>query len=329
MELGCRPMNKFFDKPWFYKIIALLAATLLVIYIDTTQHGYFTQGEQTTSQQTATKKVTISVPLQVSVNTDRYYVTGYPEKVKMTLSGASALVTSTQNTQNFRVYIDLTKLSVGKHTIKVKVTNLNKQLAYSINPKKITVNIQRRKSRSLPVQIEYNKNVVPDAYTIGTAKADPSVVSVTGAKSEVNQINKIIAKVVLPTNTTKTFEQQVMLVAEDKKGSQLNVVINPLAVNVKIPITLPKKTVKIKLNPKNESSDKVYSLTAETTSVTIYGKSSALKKIKELDTDVDLKNVSSSQTKKIKLKLPNGVIKASEDVVAVRITVANSTQSGS
>ena len=70
-------------------------------------------------------------------------------------------------------------------------------------------------------------------------------------------------------------------------------------------------------------------MTAETTSVTIYGKSSALKKIKELDTDVDLKNVTSSQTKKIKLKLPDGVIKASEEVVDVKVTVANSAQSSS
>ena len=73
-------MKKFFDKPWFYRIIALILAILLAVYVASNQQGYVTQGRREETLKTATKTQVIKVPLQVSVNTDKYYVTGYPEK---------------------------------------------------------------------------------------------------------------------------------------------------------------------------------------------------------------------------------------------------------
>ena len=169
-------MNKFWDQSWFLKVVSLLIAILLVIYIDNTQTGFVTKGEDTKTQQTASETTTIKVPLRVSVDTDKYYVVGYPEKVKITLEGSNALVTSAVNTQNFRVYIDLTNKTVGTHVVNVHVSGLSRQISYALNPKKIKVNIQLRKSRSLPVQIEYNKNAVANGYEIGKTSLDPSQV---------------------------------------------------------------------------------------------------------------------------------------------------------
>ena len=88
-------MKKFFDKPWFYRIIALILAILLAVYVASNQQGYVTQGRREETLKTATKTQVIKAPLQVSVNTDKYYVTGYPEKVNLTLEGSNALVIST------------------------------------------------------------------------------------------------------------------------------------------------------------------------------------------------------------------------------------------
>lgn len=137
-------MKDFWDKRWVIRIISLLFAILLVVYIDSTQTGFVTQGESKKTRQTANETQTISVPLQVSVNTDKYYVVGYPEKVKITLEGSNALVTSTVNTQSFRAYIDLTHKKIGKQTVKVEVTGLNSQLSYTINPATVNVDIERR-----------------------------------------------------------------------------------------------------------------------------------------------------------------------------------------
>lgn len=319
-------MKHYFDKPWFYRILALLLAILLVVYIDNTQTGFVTQGQPGRTRQTATESKTLTVPLQVSVDTDKYYVEGYPEKVKINLQGSTALVTSTLNTQNFRIYIDLTHMSVGRHRVKLRVSGLNNQLSYSIRPQYVNVNIQRRKSRTMPVQIGYNKKAIAEGYQVGQPTANPDRVEVTGARNEVEQVDQIVAQLPVPNETHSNLSRQVMLVAKDKKGRQLNVVIDPATVQVDLPITLSKKKVRVTLNPKNESSDLVYSLTARTTNVMLYGDRERLKKIKQLKLDVDLKDINNSATRSYPLQLPNGIAKSSPSRIQVEIRVRRSGQ---
>jgi YbbR domain-containing protein len=316
-------MKKYFDKPWFYRIIAFLIALLLVVYIDSTQ---VSQGQPGKTQQTASESRTISVPLQVSVNTDQYYVEGYPEKVKINLQGSAALVTSTVNTQNFRVYLDLTHLSVGKHQVRVKVSGLSNQLSYRLDPARVTVNIQQRKSRTMPVQIGYNKNAVADGYQVGQPTADPDKVEVTGAVSEVNQVDEVVAQLSVPNNTQSTLNRQVMLVAKNKKGQQLNVVIEPAVARITLPISLSKKQVHISLNSRNEDPNLVYSLTAKTNQVTLYGERSSLAKIKNLRLNVDLSKVMESTTRSYPVTLPRGVAKSDPTRIQVEIKVRRSNQ---
>lgn len=314
-------MRNFWNKNWFIRIVSLLLAILIVIYIDSTQTGFITQGESSKTIQSATDTRTIKVPLQVSVDTDRYYVVGYPEKVKVTIEGSNALVTSAINTQNFRAYIDLTNKRVGKHTVHVHISGLSKQLSYSIAPKTVKVNIQRRKSQTMPVQIEYNKNAVAKGYHFGKTTVDPEQVEVTGARSEVNQIDRIVAKVGLPNNLHHEFERQVMLIAEDKDGHQLNVVIQPNTARVQIPVKISKKTVKLNLSSKNEESNKVYSVTAKQNEIVLYGSKKALAKVSHINLDVNLKKVENSTTRFYHIKLPKGVVKAKPASVQIQIKV--------
>lgn len=318
-------MKKFWNKSWFIRIVSLLLAILIVVYIDSTQTGFITQGQNSRTRQTASETETIKVPLQVSVDTDKYYVVGYPEKVKVTLEGSNALVTSAVNTQNFRAFIDLTHRKVGKQTVKVKISGLNKQISYSVNPKTVKVDIERRKSRTLPVQIRYNKDAVTNGYHLGKVTVDPSEVEVTGAVGEVNQIDQIVAKVALPNNLNRDYERQVMLMAEDKKGRQLNVVIQPATVKVNVPVSISKKKVKLSLNSKNESSNKVYSVTAKQDYVVLYGDKEKLDKINKLNLNVDLRNIDSSTTKMVHVNLPSGVVRSDPQDIAVQIKVKNTS----
>lgn len=314
-------MKRFVNQKWFLSLVSLLLAILMVIYIDETQTGFITQGQDSRTRQTATETRTLKVPLQVSVDTDRYYVVGYPEKVKISLTGSNALVTSAVNTQNFRAYIDLSSLHVGQHKVKVKVTGLSKQLSYRLFPSTVSVDIQKRKSRSLPVQIEYNRNAVAKGYHIGKINADPDQVNVTGARSEIDQIDQIVAKPELPNNLAHDYSRQVMLVAEDKKGRQLNVVIQPATARVDIPVTISHKKVKLSLSSSNEASNRVYSVTANENEITLYGSKKALSKVNKLTLRVNLKGITSTTSKNYRLPLPKGIVKASPDSVSVQIKV--------
>ena len=80
-------MNKFFDSKLFYKLLALIITILLTVYVSYNQVGFIPRGQRTRTLQTVTKTETLKLPLQISVNTDKYYVTGYPEKVKVNITG--------------------------------------------------------------------------------------------------------------------------------------------------------------------------------------------------------------------------------------------------
>jgi YbbR domain-containing protein len=316
-------MKEFWRKTWFIRLVSLLIAILLVIYVNYTQNGFLTPGQAERTKQTANKVQTIKVPLQVSIDTDKYYVVGYPEKVSVTLEGSTALVTSTVNTQNFRAYIDLTNNRIGDQTVKVHINGINNQISYTVNPKIVHVNVQRRKSTTMPIQIEYNKNAVASGYKFGKTSVDPQQVEVTGARGEVDQIDQIVAKIVLPNGIDHSYERQVSLIAEDQRGRQLNVIIEPATARVTIPITTGQKKVKVALQPKHEKARTVYSLTAKNNYVTLYGSESVLAKIKSLPVAVDLRDVNSSTTKTVKLKLPNGVVKANPNQINVELKVEN------
>lgn len=321
-------MKEFWKKSWFIRLVSLLMAVLLVIYVNYTQDGFLTQGQSDRTKQTANKTQTIKVPLQVSVDTDKYYVVGYPEKVSITLEGSTALVTSTINTQNFRAYIDLTNKKIGRHNVKVHVNGMSKQISYTINPRTVHVDIERRKSTTMPIQTKYNKSAIAFGYKLGHASVYPQQVEVTGARGEVDQIDQIIAKVVLPNGIDHTYERQVSLIAQDHKGRQLNVVIEPATAKVTIPISIAKKRVKVELEPKHENTSKIYSLTVKNEYVNIYGTEEDLAKIKRLKVPIDLRNVNASITKTVNIDLPDGVVKAEPSQISVEVKVENQNNKG-
>ena len=241
------------------------------------------------------------------------------------MEGSAALVTSTVNTRSFRVYLDITKTSVGKYTVPVKVSGLSKQLKYSIKPSKVRVNVQKRKTRTMPVQIEYNKNAVAKGYTIGTATSDPRVVTVAGSVSEMKELHSVTARLSLTKGVRQAVSQQVILTATDKNGKPLNVVIDPATVFVKVPVKAYYKDVKVKLATSHEQANKIYSLTAKQSRVRLYGSKKALKKISQVSVNVDLANVKQTGTYRYKVELPAGVAKANPAEVAVKIRVAGSS----
>ncbi|MDN6029150.1 MAG: hypothetical protein L0I02_05070 [Lactobacillus sp.] len=314
-------MKHFLGKSWFLKISSLVIAILIVIYIDNSQTGYVDSMQSNVTRQTATDVQTVKANLQVLIDTDKYYVVGYPEKVNLTVEGPSALVTSALNTQTFRIYIDLSNLKVGRHTVKVQVSGLSKQISYYVKPAEITVNIQQRKSTTLPVQIEYNKNAVAKGYDVGSPSVVPAKVDVTGARSEVDQINQVVARVNIPSGLNRTYERQVLLVAEDKKGRPLNVVLTPATARIILPVSLTKKQVKVSLKPTNEAADKVYTLSTKTKQVTIYGRKAVVNRLRSVAVKVDLAHVLSSTSVNVPITVPVGVAYAAPTNLAVNVKV--------
>ena len=104
-----------------YRLLSLFFALLLFFYVSYQRLGTtrVSDKEVANSKLTTTKTLSLKVPLTLNVDNSKYYVTGYPEEVKVDISGPSALVTTLDNTRNFEVYADLSDLKSGRHTVRL------------------------------------------------------------------------------------------------------------------------------------------------------------------------------------------------------------------
>ena len=230
----------FFRRKWFLRIISLILALFLFMYVNGSKSGFLRQNTRNNNQSSAlmsNKSVTLRMPLDVTIDNNKYIDSGYPQYVKVKVTGPSALVTTTSNTQNFKVYADLSDLTPGKHRVKLKTSGLNSELTSKIEPQYINVNIQPRKTITMKVTIRLSTRDLDNGYKLGRPHSDIQTVQVTGSRDEVNKVNRIVAFVAIPHDAKDSIARQVTLQAIDRNGQTLNVVISPTTTNVSIPIS--------------------------------------------------------------------------------------------
>ena len=325
-------MKKFMDSAWSMRLLALICALVLFAYVNSLKTSHNTSILTNSSSKTtltSNRKVTISAPLELNVNSTKYFVTGYPENIKVTIEGPAALVTTTANTQNFKVYANLSDLSVGRHSVKVQVDGLNKELSYALSQKYIHINIQPRRTATYKVRADFNKQNVASGYEVGTARLGTSSVKVTGAVSEVSKVAKVVAVVNTEKNLQKSVNQQAMIEALDANGQTLNVVLTPSTTSVYIPITQASTTKDVPVDLKasgKTTADTSYSFATDTKSVTVTGTKAALAKLSSLPVDVDVSGVTDSTTKTVKIDTSDedGISSVSPASIKVKITVKSS-----
>ncbi|AYF92842.1 CdaR family protein [Apilactobacillus bombintestini] len=296
-------MRKF-NSPWLLRLLSLIFAILLFMYVNQSKmfgngNSYDQNSDET--QLTSNKSATITLPLQLKVDNNRYFVTGYPEKVSIKITGPAALVTTTVNTQNFKVYADLSSLGVGEHTVKIYQDGLNNELHYSINPGTIDVNIQPRKTVNLPVKAKYEKDNVADGYAAGKPVIGTKNVKVTGAEDEISKIKNVVAQLSIPQNTKKTVNASAVLEALDKNGKIVNVILTPSTTSVSLPISSGNnKTVPVKFKAENGSSSS-YDFISDTNKVKVFGKSKQLSNIDNVVAYVDVAGINKKKDVSVQL----------------------------
>lgn len=232
--------GSIFGSVWFMRIASLILAIFLFMYVNSEKNGFLrqtTRGSDSGNALMSNKTMSIRMPLELKMNSQKYVVTGYPQYVKVRVSGPSAMVTTVSNTQNFKVYADLTKLGIGTHTVTLKESGLNSELRYTIKPQQIKVNIQPRSTVTAPVDVRLNSKSVDGNYHVGTPRPALKTVQITGARNQVKRVARVIAYVDVPRDAHGNFSRQVTLQAVDKKGRTVNVVIMPSSINVEVPVS--------------------------------------------------------------------------------------------
>lgn len=319
-------MNKWFSQKWFYRLIALVFTLLLFFYVNIDQPSSTRQSGIYNTNMLATKEAQITVPLQINANNQKYFITGYPQRVKVKIEGPSSLVTQTVNTQRFQIIANLTKFGVGKHRVMLTQSGLNKSLTYTIEPKTVNVNIQPRETRSFPIQVNYNKASIAKGYSVGEPQLSQHYVEVSGARNDIERINAIIANIPLERNTDNTITVNVPLQAIDSYGNTVNAIILPSNMRITLPITRAYKKVSLKPMAINTNGRNI-SLSCSPAKVSIYGSPTALQQVNQLTFNVDVSDVSHTTKKVINLNSNKNGLTTSPQTITVTIKVNNNEDS--
>lgn len=239
-----------------YRALSLLLAILLFMYVrgnhlGATRSSKFVTGHQN-SILMSDKTVQVKVPVDLSINTSKYVVSGYPSFVRVDLTGPSAIVTTERNIRDFRVTLRLRRLKVGVHRVQFQIEGLNKEVNARIRPLYTTVKIAKRKTGIFNVQPEYNIDLIKDGYKALDPQFSVDKVAATGSVEDVNKIDHVVAEFDLPIGASTTTQRRAIIRAVDGNGKTVNVILNYRYDNVTLPIVKSDYDSK---NPKNRSSD--------------------------------------------------------------------------
>ncbi|REJ13801.1 MAG: YbbR-like domain-containing protein YbbR [Bacillaceae bacterium] len=321
-------MDKLMNSNWFMRIIALLLALMLYASVNiespaSNNEEKYNIFESPSTTETAT---ITDVPVNVYYDDRAFVVTGIPQTVTVTIEGPKSIVTTTKQVKDFEIFADLTDLSVGTHSVRLKHKNLSDQLEVDIDPAVITVGIHEKVSENFPVEVDViNKNKMKEGYIAERPIVKPDSVKITGAKEHIDAVAVVKATVSLE-GADGTVVQKSKVAVYDANGNILPVTIEPSAVTVTVPVESPTKSksvpLKIKTTGKLSDGLSISSIQSIPSQVTIYGPKDVLEQIESIDdVSVDLSKIKENATVEADVPAPDGVTNVVPNKVQIKIDI--------
>ncbi|NGM85652.1 hypothetical protein G5B47_24950 [Paenibacillus sp. 7124] len=313
-------MDKWMNNNNFNKVLALALSIILwaMVHTDTTSTP------QTTSR--LETKIIENVPIQVTgLDKDKYILSRDVDSVRMEVMGKSTDLTYVFS-DAYKVTLDLSQAKPGTSEIALKYSVPRGVQLISITPDKVHVRIEQRNTKSFPVTVA-TKGAPAEGYQVGSPVIEPSTAKVTLAASELDKVAKVQGIIELDGEKATVTEKRMKLYAYDKSGNELkDAVIEPEAVSVDLPITLPFKSVPLSIGYSGRLPDSLVlsKVTSDVDSVILYGQEPALASVTSYEATIDLSSISSAGTSTLKLNLepPEGTESIEPKSVNVTVTAS-------
>ncbi|MEY9980233.1 YbbR-like domain-containing protein [Lysinibacillus sp. RC79] len=315
-------MDKMMDSPWVLRIIALFLALLLFFSVRTELSP---TNKTITSEQT---EVIRDVPVDVFYDDKNLIVTGIPKTVDVTIKGPMPLVLQTKATKDFSVFVDLSKLLIGKHNVKLQYENISDKLQVTLDPATVNVNIEEKVTQEFRVDPEMSNRLIEEGYILNGMTANPATVYVTGAKSAIESISYVKATVTGEQGLKEPFSQVAAVKVLDRDLNKLDVTIEPGTVKVQVDIGAYSRELPVVLKEIGKAANgiTVNQLTLSPTKVRVYGRKSIIDALAAIPLEVDLSKITESKTYEFDVKLPEGVTKISEPKINVKADITKVEQ---
>ena len=315
-------MDKLLTSNWFVKIISFLLA--LMLYTIVAMPDASTSGTQGMFEpQTESEPIT-DMELQVLFDEDNVVVSDLPETVDVVVNGRTDSVMLSK-LKNKEIYVDLRNLTPGQHLVTVKHKDFPENVDVTIDPARVSVTIEEKNSNNYQAGINLLKvEELPEGYTTEEPIVTPKTVSVTGAKSKLDQV-AFVRGYVDVSGAKEEVNQRITLNVYDGNMDEIQgLTIDPAVVDVKVPVKAPFKKVPIKLDQKGELPEgiSISSIALEPTDVSVFGPEEELEELEYLDgIPLDLSEITKDTTIELEIPVPEGMTKVDPGTVKAKISI--------
>ena len=297
-----------------YKLLALVLAILFWVLIISLESNFYPFPQ--------------AVPIKAFNLDPSLALTQDLGEVQLTLKTAQENLAHI-NQEAFEVYVDLTNLEAGEHRISISVTSKNPEIqVVKTEPTQITLTLEEIATKIVPLTLEIKGKPAPN-YQVGTPELTVTELSVSGAKSLLNQIGEIKAVVRLTGAETTDQVKKAFFEIPDLTDSVIqNLTFEPTETQVYLPLTqlVQTKNVGIRVNvfPSQFVDAFIKKIETEPSTVVITGKNKDLVRVDYLETEeVNLteKAADSPFQTQVNLILPENISLSKPEDRSVQVTV--------
>ncbi|MBC5636707.1 hypothetical protein H8S33_07755 [Ornithinibacillus sp. BX22] len=317
-------MDNWFRSKWFIRGISLGFAILLYVFVsieeaDTSNESLIPNLFGGSSQ---TETLT-GVPLDILIDSEQYVVSGVPESVTVSLEGPASALTPIVRQRNIELFVDLRDLTEGEHEVEIEYDNVPNQLSVYIEPKTITVFIEKRASNEFNVSVDFiNEDKLPEGYQIGAYELNTNTVKVTSSKEIIERIAIVKVYVDVAGLTESINNREVPVNVYDSQGNELAVRVDPATVVISAEIENPSKSVPVSVATTGELQEgySMVSMEPKVEEVEVFAVTDILDNLDEIKTEpIDLSELTKSGTIKVGLALPDRVLPSDVNEIEIEI----------
>lgn len=146
------------------------------------------------------------------------------------------------------VWVDLTGLGPGEHTVPLQNKPALQASVVTISPRQITVELEVEESQFKEVRVDITTQP-PLVYSVSEPVLDVHQVEVTGPESRVSQVVEVLAQVSLDGQRT-TYENDVRVIPVDTEGRTVSgVTVEPQTAHVRIEIQSRSDVREVRVQP--------------------------------------------------------------------------------
>ena len=206
----------------------------------------------------------------------------------------------------------------------------NLEVTTECTPNNVMVKVEGSTTKSFPISVS-TENKQRDGYELGEMTTNPERIQITGAKSTIEDIQRVVAQIDVMGISEDCVKEAKLIIFDgngnvmDQSAMQNNLGDKGVSVNVQV---LPIKKVKLNFNVSGTPAEgyRLTGLNSEPASVEVYGTKENLSNLTALDIPGGEINIDNLQSRKeytvdISKYLPEGIELTEETAKNVLVTV--------